>query len=324
MTAATRRRTTTIARRPGYRPAQRGSAAPGLSQPPPAARQFPIKHLGFPATVPFRILHVSDLHFGRNDNPEPIEALARLIADVRPELVIASGDLTHRGLRSQHERAAAFLRGLNLPLLTIPGNHDIPYTFPQRFASPWQEFERQWGETEPVYRSESVFAVGLNSVRPWRHQSGRLLPRQIERAGELLRQAPEGALRVVTFHHHLLGAPWRSRKKPVAKRNVVLGRLVDAGADLILAGHIHQSTIAERREFEIATPGGERAVVASIAPGFGQPRPNRRGEARGLHVYEAAAEALRILTYIWRDDGWGLTAIRTFPRGDQPLAFDAS
>ena len=64
--------------------------------------------------------------------------------------------------------------------------------------------------------------------------------------------------------------------------------------------------------------------MASIAPGFGQPRPNRRGEARGLHVYEVAVEALRILTYIWRDDGWALTAVRTFPRGREPLAFDAT
>jgi 3',5'-cyclic AMP phosphodiesterase CpdA len=49
-----------------------------------------------------RILHVSDLHFGRNDRPESVEALGRLIETTRPELVIASGDLTHRGLRSQH------------------------------------------------------------------------------------------------------------------------------------------------------------------------------------------------------------------------------
>ena len=271
-----------------------------------------------------RILHLSDLHLGRNDKPESMEALARLVAEERPELVIASGDLTHRGLRSQHERAAAFLRGLELPLLVIPGNHDIPYTFPKRFTRPWHEFERQWGETEPIYRSEQLVAVGLNSVRPWRHQSGRLRDPQIERAAQLLEEAPADAMRVVVFHHHLLGAPWRSRKKPVAKRNRVLAGLVEAGADLVLAGHIHQSTIAERREFEIASPEGEHAVVVSIAPGFGQPRPNRRGEARGLHIYEIAPRAVRILTYIWRDDGWGLTAVRTFPRGREPLAFETS
>ena len=271
-----------------------------------------------------RVLHISDLHFGRNVNPEPIEALARLIEQVRPELVIASGDLTHRGLRSQHDRAAEFLRSLGLPLLAVPGNHDIPYTFPKRFTSPWAEFERHWKTTQPVYSSETVVAAGLNSVRPWRHQSGKVRPAQVARAAKVFGQAPASALRIVVLHHHLLGAPWRSSKKPVAKRNLVLGSFVEAGAELILAGHIHQSTIAERREFEISTAGGERAVVASIAPGFGQPRPNRRGEARGLHIYEAAPEALRILTYIWRDDGWGLTAVRTFPRGREPLAFEAS
>ena len=270
-----------------------------------------------------RILHISDLHFGRNVAPEPIDALAQLIEEVQPELVVASGDLTHRGLREQHERAAAFLRGLELPLLVIPGNHDIPYTFPKRFTQPWAEFERQWETTEPVHRSDGLVVVGLNSVRPWRHQSGRLRARQVEHAAEALAAAPDGALRVVALHHHLLGAPWRSRKKPVAKRNLVLAALEEAGAELILAGHIHQSTMAERREFEISTPGGERAVVVSIAPGFGQPRPNRRGEARGLHVYDVADEALRALTYIWRDDGWALTAVRTFPRGREPLAFES-
>ena len=272
--------------------------------------------------MPTRVLHVSDLHFGRNDKPESLEALARLAEEARPELVIASGDLTHRGLRSQHDRAADFLRGLGLPLLAIPGNHDIPYTFPKRFSSPWQEFERLWETTEPVYRSETLVVAGLNSVRPWRHQSGRIRDDQVEKAAQVFRESANGAFRIATFHHHLLGAPWRSRKKPVAKRNRVLAGLVEAGADLILAGHIHQSTVAERREFEISTPGGEEAVVVSIAPGFGQPRPNRRGEARGLHVYDVGDDALQIRTYIWRDDGWGLTAVRTFPRGREPLSFE--
>jgi 3',5'-cyclic AMP phosphodiesterase CpdA len=273
--------------------------------------------------VSTRVLHLSDLHFGRNDQPESIEALGRLIEEASPELVIASGDLTHRGLRSQHEKAAAFLNGLGLPLLTIPGNHDIPYTFPKRFTRPWHEFERLWETTEPVYQSETLVVAGLNSVRPWRHQSGRLRDEQVRRAGEIFREAPNSAYRIAALHHHLLGAPWRSRKKPVAKRNRVLAGLVEAGADLVLAGHIHQSTVAERREFELSSAEGEHAVVVSIAPGFGQPRPNRRGEARGLHVYDVGAEALRVLTYIWREDGWGLAAVRIFPRGREPLAFEA-
>ena len=60
---------------------------------------------------------------------------ARRAASART-LVVASGDLTHRGRRDQHERAAAFLRALGPPVLAVPGNHDIPYTFPARFTRP--------------------------------------------------------------------------------------------------------------------------------------------------------------------------------------------
>ena len=246
-------------------------------------------------------------------------SLAPLIERVGPELIVVTGDLAHRGRRREHERAAAFLRALGRPLLVIPGNHDIAYTFPARFTHPFREFEREWETVEPVHRSEEAFVVGLNSVRPWRHQSGGIRSAQLKRAAELLAEAPAGALRVVALHHHLIGAPWRSRKRPVSRRSVVLAGLVDAGAELILAGHIHQAAVSERHEFEVERDG-LRGVTVSVAPGLGQPRPNRRGEARGLHVYEASDDSLLVQTYTWRDDDWGLTGVRRFPRGRTPLA----
>jgi 3',5'-cyclic AMP phosphodiesterase CpdA len=233
--------------------------------------------------------------------------------------VVASGDLTHRGRRDQHERAGAMLRRLGATVLAIPGNHDIPYTFPARFTTPWLEFEREWETTEPVYATADLQVVGVNSVRPWRHQSGGVGDAQIDRVASRLAEAAPGALRVVVLHHQLVGAPWRTRKKPVADRTHVLARLVDSGAELILGGHIHQGTVSERHEFEVIT-GDARGVVVSIAPGFGQPRPHRRGEARGCVVYTATEATLTVDTYIWRDDDWGLTAVRTFARGPKPLA----
>src|SRR4051812_26683937 len=121
-----------------------------------------------------RVLHLSDLHFGTRDDPMLEHSLGALIQRVSPELIVASGDLTHRGRRREHELAARFLRSFELPLLAVPGNHDIPYTFPARFTRPWAEFERLWETTEPLYRSDGLYVVGLNSVRPWRHQSGAL------------------------------------------------------------------------------------------------------------------------------------------------------
>jgi 3',5'-cyclic AMP phosphodiesterase CpdA len=265
-----------------------------------------------------RLLHISDLHAGSVEEAAVESSLSTLVERVDPQLIAVTGDLAHRGRRREHERAATFLRALGPPLLVIPGNHDIPYTFPARFTRPWAEFERQWETVEPVFRSDELLVVGLNSVRPWRHQSGGIRPAQINHAAELLRGATDGALRVVCLHHHLIGAPWRSRKRPVSRRSKVLAGLVDAGAELILAGHIHQAAVSERHEFEVERDG-LRGVTVSVAPGLGQPRPDRRGEARGLHVYEATDESLLVQTYVWREDDWGLTGVRRFPRGRAPL-----
>ena len=266
-----------------------------------------------------RILHVSDLHFGARDDPILEQALASLIERAAPSLVIASGDLTHRGTREQHDRAARFLRRLDLPVVAVPGNHDIPYTFPARFTSPWAEFERQWETVEPLFSTPELQVVGINSVRPWRHQSGGVTDAQLERATSRLQEGTSGALRVVVLHHQMIGAPWRTKKKPVARRNHVLAKLVECGAELILGGHIHQGTVSERHEFEVIT-GDARGVVVSIAPGLGQPRPKRRGEARGCVVYRADDVSITVETFIWRDDDWGLTAVRRFPRGREPLS----
>ena len=273
---------------------------------------------------PLRLLQVSDLHFGTREEPEIEEDLRSLVRRIHPELVIASGDLTHSNTRGEHERAAAFLRSLGPPLLAVPGNHDMPRWPPRRFTATFDEYLRVWGEGEPVYRSDSVVVCGLNSVRPWKQQGGALAAAQLARVADVFAEAPRSALRVVAVHHHLLGAPWRTAKRSIANRSRVLGGLVDAGAELIVSGHVHQSAIGERREFEVVA-GKVQATTVVTAPGLGQPRPKRRGEARGLHVFEADEETIRVLTYAWvRGRGnahraWARIAERLFPRGAEPL-----
>jgi 3',5'-cyclic AMP phosphodiesterase CpdA len=256
---------------------------------------------------------LSDLHFGARDDAAIHKAIGAFVTQSEPELIVATGDLTHRGRAAEHDRAAAFLRGLGVPVVTVPGNHDIPYSFPARFMQPWREFDRVWETTEPVYSTDAVHVVGVNSVRPWRHQSGGVNDAQLMRVAQRLAAAPPGALRIVALHHQLIGAPWRTRKKPVARRNHVLASLVDAGADLILGGHIHQATVSERHEFEVID-GEARGVVVSIAPGLGRPRPHRRGEACGCVVYSADGESITVETSIWHGGAWTRTAVRIFPR----------
>jgi 3',5'-cyclic AMP phosphodiesterase CpdA len=262
-----------------------------------------------------RTLHVSDLHAGRRETPGLGATLAAFAEEIGPELVMVTGDLSHRGRRAQLEQARAMLAGIGRTLLVVPGNHDIPYSFPARFTTPWREFERVFGSADPAYASETLVVCGLNSVQPWRHQGGALSARRLERVAETFAGTPANALKVVALHHHLAGAPWRaSRKFPLRHRTRVLASLAAAGADLVVGGHIHQCTVAARAEFEVVEPGSSEAVVLATAPGLGRPRPHRPGEAQGALVYEWDAEGLVVLTYMFEQGSFRPTARREFPR----------
>jgi 3',5'-cyclic AMP phosphodiesterase CpdA len=263
-----------------------------------------------------RILHVSDLHFGaRNglDDPALEQGILELCRRVDPTLVVASGDLTHGGRADEHDAAAAYLRRLGVPVFVVPGNHDIPPFRPARFTRPWREFERNWETTAPVLASPELHVVGLNSVRPFGYQRGRVRSADLEQAEGRLREAAPGALRVVAIHHQLANAPWRWRKLPLVGRSRVLDRLAAAGAELIIGGHTHQAAICERREFEV--PDGEaRPCVVATAPGLGRPRAGRRYEVRGVLVHRADAGSITVETHVWGRDAWTLAASRSFPR----------
>ena len=262
-----------------------------------------------------RILHLSDLHMGHGEAWEPLGALGELISDLQPELVVATGDLAHRGRRAELETAAQLLRGLGLPFLAVPGNHDIPYTFPARFTRTFAEWERIFGPTEPEYASAGVVVVGLNSARAWRQQGGALDRERLASAVARFQDSPPEVLRMVALHHHLAAPPWRAaRKRPLRRRDEVLRTLVAAGAELVVGGHVHQGGVAERREFKVLEEGPRLSLVLATAPGLGRPRPKRREEARGLNVYESDPDTLTVRTYAW--DGRALLEVgrRTFAR----------
>ena len=155
-----------------------------------------------------------------------------------------------------------------------------------------------------------MFVVGLNSVRAWRHQSGGVRQSQLDWAADGSRAPPTARSASSSSTTTCSARPGARGRSPSPAATTCSPRSSTAGAELILAGHIHQAAVSERREFEIsAEGGGERSVTVSIAPGLGQPRPNRRGEARGLHVYEASDAEIDVTTFVWREDGWALTAL---------------
>jgi len=265
--------------------------------------------------VAARILHLSDLHLGHRESFEPLEALPELVARVEPELMLATGDLSHRGKPEQLEHARTLLEAVGLPLLAVPGNHDIPYTFPARFTRTFEPWRHVFGDTEPVHSAPELVVVGLCSVRPWLQQGGGLEDAQVAAAVEKLRAAPGQALRVVALHHHLAAPPWRAkRKRPLRNRDRVLQAFACAGAELVVSGHVHQSAAAERREFEALEDGRRASIVLTTVPGMGRPRPNRRGEARGINLYIADESSLTVTTYVWDGSAFAEVVQRRFAR----------
>ena len=92
-----------------------------------------------------RIVHLSDLHFGFH-RAELVEPLLDRVNDAGADLVVVTGDVTHRARADQYAEAAAFLGRIQAPLMVLPGNHDAPlYNLPGRFLAPWHGFRRASG-----------------------------------------------------------------------------------------------------------------------------------------------------------------------------------
>jgi Icc protein len=61
---------------------------------------------------------------------DPVDSLSHVLRDidsldVRPDLVVATGDLADRGHPASYRRLNAMLNDLGIPALVIPGNHDL-------------------------------------------------------------------------------------------------------------------------------------------------------------------------------------------------------
>ena len=92
----------------------------------------------------------------------------------------------------------------------------------------------------------------------------------------------------------------------------MLERFAQAGAELVLSGHVHQASVAERREFEVLA--GERSIVVVTAPGLTRPRPHRLGEAQGAHVISADETSITVETQVLDGEAFAPVAERRFPR----------
>ncbi len=193
----------------------------------------------------FRLLHLSDPHFGA-ERLEVVEALLRLAAAQSPDLCVVSGDLTQRARPAQFRRAAAFFERLrsvtgNAPQLLVPGNHDVPLiNLWARWRSPYQLYCDSFGAApESRFEGEDVVVFGVNTSTPRRRVDGEVTVAQKDAIAAALTALDDTRLKVVVVHQPV-AVPAHSQRQRLLhggqEAALAWGR---AGADLILGGHIH-------------------------------------------------------------------------------------
>jgi 3',5'-cyclic AMP phosphodiesterase CpdA len=213
------------------------------------------------------VLQISDPHFG-TEQPPVVEALVRLVRDQAPTLVVLSGDITQRARRRQFRAARAFVDRLGAPaVLAIPGNHDIPlFNLAARLFTPYANHCREFGsDLEPIFYSDHLLVIALNTTRIYRHTDGEVSAGQIARVARRLERATPGQLRVVVMHQPVAVTRVQEEANLLHGRAAAVRSWAHAGADLILGGHIHLPYILPLHEQFAGLPREVWAVQAGTA-----------------------------------------------------------
>ena len=252
------------------------------------------------------LVHLSDLHFGRADEAV-VASLARAVHELRPDLVVVSGDLTQRARRRQFQEARAFLDSLPKPQIVVPGNHDVPlYNFAARLLSPLANYRRYITEDlEPFYADEEMAVLGVNTARRVAFGSlpfteGRINERQVERVRERLCPLSDEKFKILVTHHPFDLPEGHDERKLVGRAAMAMEMIARCGADLLLAGHLHVSHTGHTA-VRYKTQGHSALVVqAGTATSTRQ-----RGEVNTFNVLRLRHPHLRIERHVWRPERAG-------------------
>ena len=89
-----------------------------------------------------KVLHGSDVHFGKPHRPSVATAFLEMVGTVAPDVIVLAGDFTQRAKVREYEQARTFLRQVqDVPVVVTPGNHDIPlYRVLERLFAPFRNY----------------------------------------------------------------------------------------------------------------------------------------------------------------------------------------
>lgn len=183
-----------------------------------------------------RIVHLSDLHFGCH-RTELVEPLLERVNRAGADLVVVTGDLTHRARTAQFRVARQFLSRLDAPVMAVPGNHDLPlFNLPMRLFLPFRRYRRAVDrDLTPIRQAGPLRVLGVNSADPLAVQRGVARPADLSRVAAV---TDKGGMGIVALHHPLEHLPIVTKRLARRARRA-LDLLEGAGVRVVLSGHLH-------------------------------------------------------------------------------------
>jgi 3',5'-cyclic AMP phosphodiesterase CpdA len=267
-----------------------------------------------------KIVHASDLHFGKAHDADAALAFLSAVSDLRPDVIVLSGDFTQRAKVREYEAARGYIRRLpGVPIVVTPGNHDVPlYRVLERFFAPYRNYRTYIREElDTVTRLPGATLVSLNSSEPYRAiVNGRIVPDQLAFARSAFETVPEGDLRVVVAHHHLAPAPDYEGDRPLPRGRKILEAFQRMGVDLVLGGHLHRAYIGNSLDVHAGADRDRGIVIVQSGT-----TTSKRGRAReraknSFNVIDVSGATMEVTHYMYfaGADGFASFSVHTFPR----------
>jgi len=242
------------------------------------------------------VVHLSDLHFGRV-NPVVADVVRETVRDLRPDVLVVSGDFTQRARSGQFRAARAFLDVLPRPQLIVPGNHDVPlHNVLARFFSPLRKYRRHMtDDLRPSYVDEEIALIGTDTTRSFTIGGGGIRRRELHRIRNLLKDLGPSVVRMLVAHHPFdephAGAPFgRARPGPEA-----VEQLAGDGIDVFLTGHLHVTFAGPTaKRYNI---GGRSAIIVEAGTATST---RVRGEPNAFNVLRIDHGRVAVEHLVWQ------------------------
>lgn len=270
------------------------------------------------------IAQITDVHLGfepdvsDEENARRLEEVIAAIAalDVKPDVLLATGDLADKGAYDCYLQLQAALGRLDVPVLPAIGNHDARTPFLRAFP----ELKDENGFVQYGWSCAGRRVLVIDTAQEGRH-GGAFCARRAAWLSARLAEAPATPT-LIALHHPPIetGIPWLT----TAPDEPWLVRLEEAlsgrtNVVALVAGHVHRSMVGRFAGIPVAIAPPVAFAVALEMAAMDPDRP----DGRPMVVADPPGFAL----HLWRDDGivTHLVSAATPPvharydRGRQPM-----